>query len=168
MVTCTLITVFTGLNGGGVIIFKGKAIIGNNSFIVQGKDSTIIIGEDFLSSTSLKIVSFKSVEFGAHTRMGWDCLVMDTNFHPLYDIEKKKFKKAYGPIKIGDYNWFGTQCKIMHSTTTPERCIFGMGSVVTRGGQYEPYCVHGGIPIKVLSRNVMRVYGQDSIKDYSE
>lgn len=56
----------------------------------------------------------------------------------------------------------------MHSVTTPERCIFGMGSVLTRGAKYESYCVHGGSPIRVLSRNVMRVYGQDRITDYNE
>lgn len=48
---------------------------------------------------------------------------MDTNFHPLYDMEKDSFKRAYGPIKIGDYNWFAMQCKVMHSVETPERCI---------------------------------------------
>ena len=153
---------------GGTIVFKGKCQIGNNSFIVQGPCSTVVFGDDFLASTSLKIISFKGIEFGSHTRIGWDCIFMDTNFHPLYDMEKKKFKRAYGSIKIGDYNWFGTQCKVMHSVDTPERCIFGMGSIVTRGCKFESYCVHGGSPLKVLSRNVMRVYGQDFICDYSK
>ena len=153
---------------GGKIIFKGGCYINNNSFIVQGADSTIIFGEDFVASTSVKIISFKHIEFGAHVSVGWDVLFMDSNFHPLYDMEKQKFKRAYGPIKIGEYNWFASQCKVMHSVTTPERCIFGMGSVLTRGAKYESYCVHGGSPIRVLSRNIMRVYGQDRITDYNE
>lgn len=153
---------------GGTIIFKGKCMISNNSFIVQGKESTIIFGDDFLATTSLKLVSFKYVEFGKHTRMGWETTVMDTNFHPIFDINLNKFKRAYGPIKIGDYNWFGSQCKIMHSVTTPERCIFGLGSIITRGGQYESYCLHGGSPIRILSRNVMRIIGKDIITSYSD
>ncbi len=153
---------------GGTIVFKGKCQIGNNSFIVQGPSSTIVFGDDFVATTSIKIVSFKGIEFGKGTWAGWDSVFMDTNFHPLYDMEKQKFKRAYGPIKIGDYNWFGIQCKVMHSVETPERCIFGMGSVVTRGGKFESYCVHGGSPLRVLSRNVMLVYGQDMIYDYSK
>lgn len=153
---------------GGTIIFKGSCMISNNSFLVQGKDSTIIFGDDFMATTSIKIISFKYIEFGKHTRVGWDTLFMDTNFHPLYDIKKEKFKKAYGPIIIGDYNWFAAQCKIMHSVTTPERCIFGMGSVLTKDNKFESYCVHGGSPLRVLSRDVMRVYGQDMIKSYSD
>lgn len=153
---------------GGTIIFKGRCQIPNDSYIIQGKDSTLIFGDDFLSSPSLRILCFKHIEFGKSTRCGWDCLIMDTSFHPLYDMKKEKFKKAYGPIKIGDYNWFSTKCKVMHSVTTPERCIFGMGSMVTRGGQYESYCVHGGSPIRVLSRDVMRIYGQDKITSYAD
>lgn len=155
-------------NGGGKIVFKGSCYINNNSYIVQGPASTIIFGDDFVASTSAKIISFKGIEFGEHTRMGWEVLVMDTNFHPLYDMEREQFKRAYGTIKIGPYNWFATQCKVMHSVTTPERCVFGMGSVLTRGAKYESYCVHGGSPIRVLSRNVMRVYGKDRITDYNE
>ena len=153
---------------GGTIIFRGKCRIGNNSFIVQGKDSTIEFGDDFMASTSLKLISFKSIRFGNHVSLGWECIIMDTNFHPLYDMEKERFKKAFGPIVIGDYNWLGSQCKVMHSVTTPERCIFGLGSLLTHGGQYESYCVHGGSPIRVLSRNVMRMFGQDTIRDYND
>ena len=82
--------------------------------------------------------------------------------------KKDSFKRAYGPIKIGDYNWFAMQCKVMHSVETPERCIFGMGSVVGRGCKFESYCVHGGSPLRVLTRNVMRVVGKDFITNYNE
>ena len=95
-------------------------------------------------------------------------MLMDTNFHPLYDMEKKHFKRAYGKIEIGDYNWFGSQCFIMPGVKTPERCIFGARSMVTRGTQFESYCVHGGSPLHILSRNVMRIIGQDTIDKYIE
>lgn len=90
--------------------------------------------------------------------------VMDTNFHPLFDMVTKEFKPADGPIEIGDYNWFGTGCKVMHSVTTPERCIFGMGTVVTRGCVKKSYCVMGGSPVRILSENVMRDYEHDTLK----
>lgn len=55
----------------------------------------------------------------------------------------------------------------MPGVRTSERCIFGARTIVTRGGQYELYWVHGGNPVRILSRNVMRIIGQDIIKDYS-
>lgn len=151
----------------GKLVFKGKCDIGNDCYIVCGKQGRIEFGDDFKVTAGLKMVSQCGITFGKETRIGWGCIVMDTNFHPLYDMEKQKFKKAFGKIRIGDNNFFTSQCFIMPSVQTPERCIFGARTVVTRGGQYEPYCVHGGSPVRVLSRNVMRIIGQDSVKDYS-
>lgn len=153
-------------NQGGEIHFKGACQIGNSSAIIIGENGNVIFGDDFRASGSTKITSCIGIEFGVKTRLGWDTNFMDTSFHPLYDMENKCFKKAYGKITIGDDNWFSSQCVIMHSVTTPERCIFGMRSIVTRGGNYESYCVHGGSPIKVLTRGVMRYYGKDIVKEY--
>lgn len=150
------------------MIFKGKCHIGNDCYVICGKHGRIEFGNDFKVTAGLKMVSQCGITFGKDVLIGWGCLVIDTNFHPLYDMEKKEFKKAFGKIRIGDNNWFATQCVIMPSVQTPERCVFGARTVVTRGGQYESYCVHGGSPVRVLSRNVMRIIGQDSIKDYSE
>lgn len=152
----------------GKLVFQGKCHIGNDCTVICGKKGKIVFGDDFRVTGGLKLVSQCGINFGKHTLFGWGNVVIDTNFHPLYDMEKEKFKKAFGPITIGDNNWFGMNCLIMPGVITPEHCIFGARTVVTRGGQYEPYCVHGGSPIRVLSRNVMRIIGQDTIKDYTQ
>lgn len=151
----------------GELIFKGKCRIGNDCYVICGKHGRIEFGDGFTVSAGLKLVSQCGITFGKDTWIGWGGLVIDTNFHPLYDTEKKTFKKAFGKIHIGDNNWFGTGCIIMPRVQTPERCIFGARTVVTRGGQYEPYCVHGGSPVRVLSRNVMLIIGQHKVKDYA-
>lgn len=151
----------------GLIIFRGKCRIGNDCHIVCGKHGKITFGQGFMATAGLKMVSQCGITFGKYARIGWGSIIIDTNFHPLYDMEKKRFKKPFGEIHIGDNNWLGLQCVMMPGVTTPERCIFGARTVITRGGNYEPYCVHGGSPVRVLSRNVMRIIGQDQIKDYS-
>lgn len=151
----------------GNVIFKGRCYIGNDCHIVVGEQGTLTLGDDFRANAGIKLVAQCRITFGKHARFGWGGVIMDTNFHPLYDMEKKKYKRAFSPIVIGDYNWFGLQCYVMHGVHTPERCIFGARSIVTRGGQFESYCVHGGSPLRVLSRNVMRDYENDQITDYS-
>ena len=155
-------TGITWENNGGEIIFKGNLIIGNDSYLVFGEKTHVEFGDDFLNTARFRIVSYRGVKFGQSTRCGWDTLIMDTNFHPLYDLVKKEFKRASGKIEIGDYNWFGTQCKVMHSTITPERCIFGMNTIVTRNCIKKPYCVMGGEPVRILSENVMRDLENDT------
>lgn len=148
-------------NHGGRVVFRGTCAIGNDSYISIGKHATIEFGDKFVASASWRCVSFRGITFGEAVRFGWECLIFDTNFHPLFDIEKQQFRKASSPIIIGAHNWFGAQCKIMHGTVTPERCIFSLGTIVTRHCEKESYCVMGGNPVKVLTRNVMRIIDQD-------
>lgn len=154
----------------GKIIFKGSCHIRHNSSIVVGEQSTVIFGDDFLATTSLKLVSFIGITFGKRTRVGWDCLFMDTNFHPLFDMEKQKYTKAYGKIEIGDYNWFPTQCVVMPGTKTPERCIFSLRSVIGRRDNktFEPYCIHAGDPLRIVKRNIRWDYQRDFVPCYSD
>lgn len=53
----------------------------------------------------------------------------------------------------------------MPGVNTPHYCIFGCRSIVTRGIELEPYCLYGGVPIKLLKRNIERILGKDNI-DY--
>lgn len=148
-------------NRGGTVIFDGKAILGNSTFLSFGKKTSVTFGEDFVATAALKLVSVHGITFGRGARVGWECLIMDTSFHPLYDLNTKQYTKAGGKIEIGDYNWFGTQCKVMHSVKTPERCIFGMNTVVTRNCEKESFCIMGGNPVRILRRNIMRDYNHD-------
>lgn len=152
----------------GKIIFQGRCFIGNDCYVICGKDGEIVFGNDFKATGGIRLVSQHGIHFGNHVLVGWGNTIIDTNFHPLYDMEKEHFKKAFGPINIGENNWFAMNCLVMPGVTTPVHCIFAARTIVTRGGQYESYCVHGGSPVGVLSRNVMRIIGQDAIKDYTD
>lgn len=151
----------------GQIVFKGKCHIGNDTYIICGRQGKIVFGDDFRVTCGFKIISNCGISFGEHVLLGWGVIVIDSNFHPLYDMEKEKFKKPFAPVIIGNNNWFGMNCLIMPGVMTPDYCIFGARTVVTRGGNYESYCVHGGSPIRVLSRNVKRIIGQDAVKYYT-
>ena len=143
-------------NQGGTIIFRGSCVIGNDSYVSFGKKTTVDVGHSFAARAGFKLASYVGVTFNRYSRFGWGCLCMDTNFHPIYNLETKEYIPISGPIVIGTYNWFGSECKVMHSVTTPERCIFGMGTTVTRGCVKKSYCVMGGSPVRILTENVMR------------
>ena len=149
-------------NKGGTVVFKGSCSIGNDSYITIGSGAEVVFGDDFINTASLKLVSVRGITFGEKSRLGWGAMIMDTNFHPLYDLNTNTYKKASGKINIGNFNWFGTNCKVMHSVETPDRCIFGMNSVITRNCEMKSYCVMGGSPVRILSENVIRDYDHDT------
>ena len=151
----------------GTIVFKGRCHIGNDCYIVCGKNGSIVFGEDFKATAGLKMVSECGISFGSHTLVGWGNIIIDTNFHPLFDIKENKFRRAYGKIIVGDNNWFSTNCILMYGVNTPDNCVFGARSMITRSTKYESNCVYGGMPVRVLSRDVKRIIGQDFIKEYT-
>ncbi len=146
---------------GGKVVFHGECLIGGDSAVSFGKNTVVEFGDRFCASASWKCVSYRGIVFGDRTRFGWNTMIMDTNFHALYDMEKKQFRRASGKIVIGPDNWFSTDCRILHSTVTPEHCVFAMGTIVTPGCAKEPYCVMGGSPVRILRRNVMRILGEN-------
>lgn len=94
----------------GSIIFKGHCHIGNESFVSVGKNGILTIGEDVTNTGKLKIICAKEITIDEHNRLGWETLIMDTSFHPLFDIEKQTFLPAIRSVHIGANNWLGMQC----------------------------------------------------------
>lgn len=148
-------------NQGGTIVFKGKCKIGNASSISVGKKAYVEFGNDFCTNAALKLLSVRSVVFGKFARLGWDTLIMDTGFHPLVLMESGKRTKPSSPIKIGDYNWLSSKCCVLHGVTTPERCIFGLGSILTKKIDCKPYSLLVGTPPKVVKTGIYRDYDND-------
>lgn len=73
-------------NHGGEILFKGRAGIGNASFLSIGPKGKVEFGEHFLATAGLKLTSYCSICFAPESLFGWDCTVMDTDFHKLTKV----------------------------------------------------------------------------------
>lgn len=114
----------------GKLRFKGNCYIGNNSYISVGKKGELQFGKTFSSTTSLKLVCNNSVIFGDHVLVGWDCLIMDTDFHTLTRIDGSK-NLGYGPIYVEDEVWIANGCKIFKNSTIPYRCVVSSGSIIS-------------------------------------
>lgn len=56
-------------------------MIGSNSSVCVGEKGTLILGENFAASASLKLICYHHVSFGTNTLIGWDCIFCDTDFH---------------------------------------------------------------------------------------
>ena len=148
-------------NHGGTVVFKGKCGIGAGSVISINKRAELEFGDDFLNSAVFKVVASRKIRFGRSCRLGWNTFVLDTNMHPLKDLQTNKKGKGGANIIIGDYNWFGTNCVILPGVETPERIICGLGTIVTRNVNWESYCLYGGSPIRKLRENVYRDLNDD-------
>ena len=71
------------IENNGTLIFKGRCFIGNDSYISVGKSGTLIFGDGYCATTSLKLACYDTIEFGTNVSCGWDCVFMDTDFHRM-------------------------------------------------------------------------------------
>lgn len=156
------------LNIEGFLQFCGSCTIGNNSGIVVGKEGKLTIGDGFIGSSSITLICYKQIEFGDQCILGYDTIIQDTDFHPLFNIDSNSFVKGYGSISIGKGNWFSQGCLVSKSVHTPDFCIFAARSIVSAKGEFEPYFIHAGFPVKPISGHYKLCPENYIITDYSQ
>ena len=152
------------IHNEGRIIFEGKALIGNNSFLSIGKTGTLKIGNALLASTTLRLTSYHRIDIGENGRIGWDCLFMDTNFHKLRK-EDGTFSKGYAPIIIGKNNWIANGCRILSRTKTPDFCIISAGTIVNTTVNAPEHSIIGNPrTFEILKTGIWRDLDNDTIE----
>lgn len=151
-------------NHGGVLHFKGTCIIGNNSAISIGSKGRVEIGDRFSAYTTFRLVSYDNVKIGDRTSFGWDCIIMDTDFHKLTKLSGG-YNKGHEPVIIGSNNWFGNGCKVMKRTQTPNFCIIQAGTIISEHIKEAEYSVIGNntAVVKKMS-GIWRNIDDDKIK----
>jgi len=140
-------------NVSGKITFNGKAILGHGTKISVEQTGEIYFGENFKITAETSIVSLKKIEFGKNCLISWDILIMDDDFHSLFNKEDGKNFPRSKPVYIGDNVWIGCRTTVLKGSYIPEHCIIGSNSVVNKKLE-ESNCVYAGNPLKIMKKNV--------------
>lgn len=115
-------------------------------------NATIKIGNNVgLSSTC--VWAHNSISIGNNVNIGGDCLIIDSDAHSLYYIDRRDIKtdqlnRKDKPIIIEDDVLIGTRCIILKGVTIGARSIIGAGSVVTKSIPTD--CIAAGNPCQIL------------------
>lgn len=148
-------------NHGGMVIFQGRALIGASSVLSINKNAEVVFGDDFMNTAAFKLIASRKISFGKSVWFGWNTMIMDTNMHPLKNRLTGKQSSGGAPIKIGDCCWISTNSIVLPGVCIPERVICALGSLVTRGVEYESWCMYGGSPIRKLKENIYLDFDDD-------
>lgn len=138
------------ISNSGTIFFYGKATLGNGAKIRNW--GNLEFGDGFSSSGNLIIDCKDNVKFGENVLFGWNCCIMDTDNHNIFDINKEKLN-SIKPINIGDRVWIGANSSILKGVTILNDTVIASHSVITKS-ILESNCVIGGLPNTVLRKNI--------------
>ena len=134
----------------GTVSFGGKASLGHGSKLsVRGHLS---LGADFNMTAESTIVCAKEITFGDDCLMAWDVLVMDTDEHPLYNMDNERLNPDK-PIVVGDHVWIGCKCMLLKGAEVPNDTMVAAGTLLTSAytGDHQ---VIGGNPPSILKSDV--------------
>ena len=130
----------------GVLEFKGSAHIGNGAKLYVSENAVLSIGENFAISASSSINCYKEIRFGKDIQFSWNCLVMDSDTHFIFDDNGNQVNEDK-PILFDDKIWIGCNCTILKGTVIPYGCVIGANSLVS-GSLFKSNTVIAGSPAK--------------------
>ncbi len=145
-----------------VISIKGKLIInadslgfGTGTTLEICNDSTLELNDDIVIAPRTKILTSNLIKIGDHARIGWECQILDSDFHFLRNILTGEVKRNSEPIFIGNNCWIGNHTTINKGTNLPANCIVASNSLCNKDYRLivSEYSILGGIPAKLIQRN---------------
>ena len=138
----------------GTVLFKGNASIGRGSKISVGENAMLTLGEDFQITGNSEIICQKKITFGSQCLLSWDILLMDTDFHYIFD-DKENFINSPRPITIGNHVWIGCRNTILKGVSIADDVIISANSTITRNVE-ETNCIIGGHgkSVEIIKRNI--------------
>lgn len=117
----------------GTITFKGSAYIGLGSRIVCCGE--LVFGDKFTINARTNIICFEKIIFGENCLLSWNCLIIDTDFHSIYEENDEKRLNKLNENKeiiINDNVWICCNCTILKGSNIPSHCVISANSVVSK------------------------------------
>jgi galactoside O-acetyltransferase len=131
------------LLGKGQITFKGRVTLGyfpspfffNGYIYIEARfpDSKIEIGEGVIINNNTCLISGgEGIFIGARTMIGWNCEILDSDFHSTDTIKRHTDRGKAGKVVIGENVLIGSNVKILRNVSIGTNSVISNGTVVLR------------------------------------
>lgn len=153
---------FTVFDNQGIIEIHGPVFL--NFGTMLSNHGTIVFGENVLIGNKSEIRVYQRLEVGGNTSIGFDSHITDSDMHYVVGVETRRVYSNVVPIRIGRYNWLGSNCFIKKGVVTPDYLIAASpNTLLTKDySNFPPYTVLAGAPAKPVAQGIRRIYNFDN------
>ena len=145
----------TIFNNRGTLTLFGRVKMHPGSILSIVPNANMSFGNHVGIGANTKVICRKAITLGDDVRISWNCQILDSDFHFLYNIEKDKFYQRSKEIIIGSNVFIGNGCTVAKGTTIPQgsviSCISKVGGDYTAEGEN---LLLMGNPAKVIKKGV--------------
>lgn len=99
-----------------------------------------------------EIVAQTNIQFGDNVLISWDCLIMDTDFHKIYD-QTGKLINSPEPIIVGKKVWIGCRNVILKGSKISDGSIIGANSFINKDISNQSG-IFAGNPIRFIKGDI--------------
>lgn len=143
------------IRGNGHICLLGKTCIARGSyFLVDNAD--VSIGKDFHGGNNLKLIARKKISIGDNVLTSWDCTIMDSDGHDIYNMSNNTIINTAKEISIGNNVWIGANVYILKGTLIPDSCVVAARSFFSSQELDEKCSIYGnsGNDVRLLQKKI--------------
>jgi len=138
---------------GGKLQFSGdKACFNKNNSVSVCNSGIFEIGQNFWANTNSDFHCKKRLKFGDDVLIGMHVLIMDTDYHPIFN-KQKEIINPDRDILMGNKVWIGSNTTILKGTQIGNDIIIGAGSIVS-GKLLEDNSIYCGNPVKHVKNDI--------------
>jgi acetyltransferase-like isoleucine patch superfamily enzyme len=145
---------YTVLDVKGNLKFNGHANFGVGCSILSRTNSRIEFGRAFHCTGKLSIDCVNSILMGNNQLYAWNIIIMDHDYHKIYNQSTSEILNLPKAIVINDNVWIGANSTILKGSIIEEMVVISNNSLVTSSSKLISNSIYGGIPVKMLKNNI--------------
>lgn len=146
-------------NNEGTVDFNGKVYL-NYGIRMLNRGYISFAGNNIVG-TKVSFDINERLEVGFNSNIGIASNILDSNHHFTVNMDNGRVARRAGVIKIGNYNWIGSNTFIKKGCVTPDYIIVASpNALLARDySNVESYSVLGGAPAKQIGNSrIRRIY----------
>lgn len=136
----------------GEVIFHGKADINHGSKVHVTKSGKVQFGDNLWIQAESTIKCNHSISVGKNCLLSWDILMMDSDFHSIYNSAKERINDDK-PIVVGDNVWIGCRTTILKGASIAPNSVVAACSLVTKSLS-KSNSIYGGNSSEPIKNNI--------------
>ena len=143
------------INGNNNVVRIGKwTSFWNSKICVEDDNNEVSIGNHtkILGHTDMSAIEGTKILIGNECGFSTDVIMRTGDSHSILDMEGRRVN-ASKDIVLEDHVWVGIKVICMKGTYVSRHSIVAAGAVVS-GKFMEPNCIVGGVPAKVIKRDI--------------
>ncbi|WP_439151675.1 acyltransferase [Winogradskyella sp.] len=116
----------------------------------RGEDSIITIGDNVHINNAFSVTSERAITIKNNVLIGYNCSIVDSNFHDLNSTKRSLTDPNPQPVIIGENVFIGNNVSILKGLTIGDNSVIASNAVVTKS--FSSNVVIAGIPAKIINK----------------